>query len=287
MIRVVVTGGGGQLAECLNSVAAEFPEINLVFFSYENLDITKRKNISAVFDSEAPFDFCINCAAYTAVDQAENDEEAAHLVNTIAPALLAKECKDRGITLIHISTDFVFSGTKNNPYREDDEANSISVYGKTKFQGEQAVLRELEQSFIIRTSWLYSEFGNNFVKTMLRLANERSSLSVVNDQFGSPTYAIDLSRAILHIIGSQSQDFGIYHFSNRGELTWYDFAAQIFKLNDSNIDLKPISSHEYPTAAKRPTYSVLDTTKIEKTFGIEIKDWQESLKTMLTRKDGF
>jgi len=285
MTKVLITGAGGQLASCFAKIASEFPKLDLVFLSLDELDITNQKQISSVFNDESPFDYCINCAAYTQVDQAENDEEKAYLVNAAAPGILARECKARDSILIHISTDFVFSGSKLQPYTELDEAEPIGVYGRTKLQGERHIQEVLDRFFIIRTSWLYSEFGNNFVKTMLRLAHERTKLSVVNDQIGSPTYAVDLARAIFTIIDSESKNFGVYHFSNKGELSWYDFAAKIFELKNIKIELLPIATKEYPTLATRPPYSVLDTSKIEKNLEIDLKNWEESLKVALINLD--
>jgi dTDP-4-dehydrorhamnose reductase len=226
--------------------------------------------------------FCINAAAYTAVDKAEIESQKAHLINVIGPTNLAETCKEYGSILLHISTDFIFDGNQTKSYTEIDTPNPSSVYGQTKLDGEKAIQDILKQHFIIRTSWIYSQFGNNFMKTMLRLASERESLSVVNDQTGTPTNAVDLAEVLIKIISSNSQlltsNFGIFNFSNEGHCSWYDFAKKIFEINNIKIDLTPIPTSSYPTPAKRPTQSVLDKTKIKSVFCVIIDCWDESLK---------
>jgi dTDP-4-dehydrorhamnose reductase len=213
------------------------------------------------------------------VDKAESEPEKAHLINCIGAKNLAETCKEFNAKLIHISTDFVFDGSKNEPYSEMDLPNPKGVYGQTKLEGEIAIQEVFDAYFIIRTSWVYSEFGANFMKTMLRLASERSSLNVVNDQIGTPTNAVDLANAILKIVENEnsSTHFGIFNFSNEGQCSWYDFAKKIFEINQVKIDVTPIPSAQFPTPAKRPSYSVLDKSKIKKTFGIQINDWQTTL----------
>jgi dTDP-4-dehydrorhamnose reductase len=290
---VLVTGAGGQLGQSIQFIAANYPTIQFIFCSSSDLDITNKDTCEQVFSQSKP-DFCINAAAYTAVDKAESEPKKAHLINAVGAQNLAEVCKDFGTTLLHISTDFVFDGTSNglsvtNGYTEEDATNPQSVYGQTKLDGEKAIQAILDRYFIIRTSWVYSQFGNNFMKTILRLAKERSSLSIVGDQIGTPTNAVDLAEAILKIIlfsslsfgEGRGEAFGIYHFSNEGECSWYDFAKKIVERNNINIDLQPIPTSSYPTPAQRPKYSVLDKSKIKKTFGIEIKTWKESLKTVI------
>ncbi len=273
---VLVTGAGGQLAQSLEFIAGDFPEIQFHFLSISDLDITKTDNIDASFKALKP-DFCVNTAAYTAVDKAESEVDTAHLINVVGAKNLAESCKKHNATLIHISTDFVFDGVSTIPYTEKDIANPKSVYGKTKKDGEDEIIQSACQYFIIRTSWLYSQFANNFMKTMIRLGNERDSLSVVSDQIGTPTHGVDLAKVIAKVIISKSKNYGIYHFSNEGVASWYDFAKKIFELNNIQIDLKPIPTSEFPTPAERPQYSVLDKTKIKSVFGVEIENWEDSL----------
>lgn len=271
---VLVTGANGQLGQAIQFIAGDYPNIHFVFCSSSDLDITNKQNCDAIFNKEKP-DFCINAAAYTAVDKAESEPKKAHLINCIGAKNLAEACKNFNTKLIHISTDFVFDGSKNEPYNETDLPNPKGVYGQTKLEGEIAIQEVFDAYFIIRTSWVYSQFGNNFMKTMLRLASERTSLSIVNDQIGTPTNAVDLANALLKIIESKTNDqYGIYNFSNEGQCSWFDFAKKIFEINDVKIDLKPIPTTQFPTPAERPKYSVLDKTKIKNAFGISIKSWE-------------
>ena len=264
-------------------IAAEYPEIKFVFCTSSTLNITDLENCEAIFEQYKP-NFCINAAAYTAVDKAESELEKAFAINVTGAKNLAETCKKHNSILIHISTDFVFDGLSNSPYNEDDLTNPTGVYGQTKLDGEKAIQAVFENYFIIRTSWVYSQFGNNFMKTMLRLASERESLSVVNDQIGTPTNAVDLAEVLIKIILKNqkstivNQQSLIFNFSNEGQCSWYDFAAAIFKKNNVLIDLKPIPSTQFPTPAKRPSFSVLDKSKIKNAFGIEIKNWRESLE---------
>ena len=274
---VLVIGGAGQLGQAIQFIAAEYPDVDFVFADVAEADITNPLQLEQLFEKVKP-DFCINAAAYTSVDKAETESELAELVNVEGAMNLAIICQESSTTLIHISTDFVFDGSQSLPYTEESVTNPQSIYGITKRDGEEAIKAILSSHFIIRTSWLYSQFANNFMKTMLKLASERTELKVVNDQKGTPTNAVDLAHAIIKIISSGSKAFGTYHFSSEGEATWYEFAREIFKVNNCKIDLYPISSAEFPTAAKRPIYSVLDKSKIKKAFGIEILPWQESLR---------
>jgi dTDP-4-dehydrorhamnose reductase len=281
---VLVTGSSGQLGQSLQFIAKKHPNIQFEFFDSKALDITNIKNCSEVFSKIKP-QYCINTAAYTAVDKAESESEKARIINVEGAKNLAEACKEYSTTLIHISTDFVFDGSKTVPYTEEDATNPQSVYGQTKLDAEVAIQAIIDHYYIIRTSWVYSQFGPNFMKTMLRLASERTSLSVVNDQIGTPTNAVDLAETILKIIISDFQlpasNFGIYNYSNEGECSWYDFAKRIFEINSVNINLQPIPTTSYPTPAKRPKYSVLDKNKIKTVFGIGIKTWEKSLEMVV------
>ncbi|WP_395060453.1 dTDP-4-dehydrorhamnose reductase [Flavobacterium sp.] len=279
---ILVTGASGQLGQAIQFIASNYPDFEFIFASSQDLDITNQERVNHYFDT-SKIDFCINAAAYTAVDKAESEIEKAEAINIVGPKNLAIACKKNNAKLIHISTDFVFEGSSNKPYLETDATNPLGIYGKTKLDGEQAVMDNTNEYFIIRTSWVYSQFGNNFMKTMLHLASERESLSIVSDQIGSPTNAVDLAKAIMQIVchtersRSANIQYGIYNFSNEGIASWYDFAKEIFKVNNISIDVNPITTEAFPTPAKRPKYSLLDKTKIKSTFGIKIKTWQESL----------
>ncbi|SRR5690606_31217253 len=285
---ILVTGANGQLGQALQKVSKGFFGGEFIFMDSKTLDITDKKNCESIFEQLNP-DFCINCAAYTAVDKAEAEPEAAHKINVLGVKNLSESCQKYRSTLIHLSTDFVFDGEKHTPYTESDATNPKNVYGKTKLEGEQEIQKTLEQYFIIRTSWVYSQFGHNFYKTMLRLASERDTLNVVNDQIGTPTNANCLAQAIVQIIqqvkGDSQPKYGIYHFSNEGTCSWFDFAHKIFELNNIEIDLKPIPTSAYPTPATRPKYSVLDKSKIKNTFGISIKSWHVALEDLATTFD--
>ena len=278
---VLVIGGAGQLGQAIQFIAGDYPDIDFVFADVAEADITNPLQLEQLFEKVKP-NFCINAAAYTAVDKAETESELAELINVEGAMNLAIICQESSATLIHISTDFVFDGSQSLPYTEKSVTNPQSIYGITKRDGEEAIKAILSSHFIIRTSWLYSQFANNFMKTMLKLASERTELKVVNDQKGTPTNAVDLAHAIVKIILSDSKAYGTYHYSNNGEATWYDFAKEIFEVNKCKIKLYPITSSEFPTAAKRPSYSVLDKSKIKDTFGISIKNWQDSLLDVLT-----
>ena len=279
---VLVAGANGQLGQAIQFIALNYPELNFVFCSSTDLDISNLEHCQSVFSKIKP-NYCINAAAYTAVDKAESEPEKAHSINVIGAKNLAEVCKQYSTVLLHISTDFVFDGEKKSPYSESDIPNPTGVYGQTKHDGEREIQKNWEKHFIIRTSWVYSQFGSNFMKTMLRLASERDSLSVVNDQIGTPTNAVDLAEVLIKIIKSQipnpkSQiNFGIYNFSNEGQCSWFDFAKKIFEINNIDIDLRAIPTSSFPTPASRPKYSVLDKTKIKNTFGIVINNWEESI----------
>ena len=281
MKNILVTGADGQLGLCLQEISKQHSTIEFVFSDLKNLDITNKESVNAVFKG-TNFDFCINCAAYTAVDLAESDSDKAKNVNVLAVENLAEACNNTSTKLIHVSTDFVFDGTSSIPYTENDETNPLSVYGKTKLDGETAVQNVLKEFFILRTSWLYSEYANNFMKTMLRLGTERSELGIISDQIGSPTYAKDLARVMVEIIKSDSNEYGVYHYSNEGVASWYDFAKSIFDLSKVKIIVNAIPTSSYPTPAKRPHYSVLDKSKLKKNFGIEIPYWRDSLNEAIS-----
>lgn len=280
MSKILVFGGRGQLGQSLQAVAGD--DERLVFLSSKEADVCNEIQLAALFTSYKP-DIIINCAAYTAVDKAEDEIEKAQLLNTKAPAILAKLCKQYNVELIHISTDFVFAGNKTGWLNELDATEPIGVYGQSKLDGERAIQQIWEKHFIIRTSWLYAEYGNNFVKTMLRLAKEKEQLNVVADQVGSPTYAVDLAKVIFEIIDFSDRAYGIYHYSNDGVASWYDFAHSIFELSNQIIALSPIPTTAFPTPAKRPAYSVLDKSKIKKQFNIQIPHWRDSLKACLKK----
>ena len=254
--------------------------MNFVFRSSSELDIT---DFDAVHEelTSSDYAYCINCAAFTNVDKAEEETDRARLINITGPRNLALNCKESGTVLIHISTDFVFDGYLNVPYNEEDIARPIGFYGDTKYKGERAIINNLDEHFILRTSWLYSENGHNFMKTMIRLGTERETLSVVYDQVGTPTYAKDLADTVLTIIKAHSIDYGVYNYSNEGVASWYDFAKAIFDGMDIELQLHPILSEPYPTPAERPKYSVLDKSKIKNTFGLNIPHWKDSLQVAL------
>jgi dTDP-4-dehydrorhamnose reductase len=280
-MKILVTGAYGQLGNEINCLTDKYPEWQFLFTDVDSLDITNENALEIWFQNNRP-NYVVNCAAYTAVDKAETDVETANKVNALAPKLLGKFSKKFDARLIHISTDYVFDGEAFTPYSEETEVNPKSIYGETKLKGEQNCIKENSETIIIRTSWLYSSFGNNFVKTMLRLGSERGRLNVVYDQIGTPTYAADLAGAILEIIAIAEEipeKFvpGIYHYSNEGVASWYDFAKAVFEISVVNCAVSPVRSVEYPTPAKRPNFSVLDKSKIKNTFGITILYWRDSL----------
>jgi len=280
MRNILITGGKGQLATSIKEQVWNLKDYNFVFVDFDELDITKAEEVNAFFRAAKP-DFCVNCAAYTAVDRAESEKDKAESINTDGAMNLAIACQKNETKLIHISTDFVFDGNLSRPYTEKDEPNPIGVYGLTKSNGEKAIKSKLKEYFILRTAWLYSEYGTNFLKTMLRLGEERKELSIVNDQFGTPTYAGDLAKVILKIITEDFQKYGTYHYSNEGVTSWYDFAKAIFEHGEKKITLRPIPTEEFPTAAKRPAYSALDKSKIKAGLDIQIAHWRDRLHNFL------
>ncbi len=281
MKKILVVGANGQLGKCLQTVAADYEWSHLFkFLSSEDLDITDSHAVLSVLEKEKP-DFCINAAAYTAVDLAEKESEKAFGVNAEGPRNLAEACKDVKATLIHISTDYVFDGDTEISYDEENFTHPKSVYGASKLKGEELVLDSNPKSIIIRTSWLYSEHNKNFVKTMLQLFGDREEIGVVNDQFGQPTNANDLAEAIMQIINSDRSTSGVFHFSNYPETTWYAFAEKIAEFSGSQIKINPLTTEQYPTPAARPHRSTMALDKIELTYGIEPKHWENSLQECL------
>ncbi|MBU2554064.1 MAG: dTDP-4-dehydrorhamnose reductase [Bacteroidetes bacterium] len=282
MINILVTGSNGQLGSELQRLADDFPEFRFTFTDIAELDLTNEEKVKAWFDANEP-DVCLNCAAYTAVDKAEEERELAMLVNKTAVAILAKQCTRLNTLLVHVSTDYVFDGKNFKPYTEEDQTAPISYYGLTKLQGEIAVKDFAKRYLIIRTSWLYSAFGNNFVKTMIRLGKERDSLGVVFDQIGTPTYAGDLAKAML-VATEQLSDKEIkevFHYSNEGVISWYDFAVAIMEEAHLSCEVRAIESKDFPTKTNRPFYSVLNKSKIKSQLHIEVPYWRTSLKKMI------
>jgi len=283
MPKILVTGANGQLGSELRELHQSFRDFEFHFFTRNDLNIAEAQEVAAAFVTIRP-DYCINCAAYTAVDKAESESELAFLINETGTYNLASACKEYNSKFIHISTDYVFDGKGELPYKEDYPTQPLNVYGASKLGGETACMKANAESIIIRTSWVYSSYGNNFVKTMLRLMQSRESLNVVADQKGIPTYAADLAKAIMEIIVSGNWREGIYHYSNPGEaITWFDFAMAIKEKIQSPCQVNPIPSSEYPTPAKRPSYSVLDSEKIRTAFGLQIPHWEASLNQCLSR----
>ncbi len=282
MNNIVVFGASGQLGSCLKTFA-EKNEITSIYFPPETeANILDEDALKQVFEKYKP-SFSINCAAYTAVDKAEDDYEMAFKINKTGAENLARHCAKSGSALVHISTDFVFKGDKPSLLSEDDTAEPINVYGQTKLDGELAVTAILKQHFIIRTSWLYSEYGNNFVKTMLKLGAERDELRIIVDQVGTPTYGMDLAACIMHVIAGAGEAYGTYHYSNEGVASWYDFAKAIFDISGTEVRALPVKTSEYITKAVRPAYSIMDKSKIKHTFNIEIPYWRDSLTTCIDR----
>ncbi len=279
IINILVTGANGQLGNECRVLANAHPEYHFVFVDREDFSIADKSAVDTLFNSHQ-FDACINCAAYTAVDLAEKEKEAAYQTNAEAVGYLADACKQHNALFIHISTDYVFDGSNANGYDVDDATGPLNVYGESKLAGEILALEKNTDSIVIRTAWVYSSFGNNFVKTMMRLMKERESIGVVDDQIGSPTYAADLAKTIFTILSvEQKIPGGIYHYSNEGVISWYDFALAINEIGGyASCKVNPISSSSYPVPAKRPQYSILKKDKIKAALGITIPHWRESLE---------
>jgi len=281
MKKILVTGSNGQLGQSLQKIAEKNKGFQFVFTDYETLDITNKEEVLNFFWQLEP-DFCINAAAYTAVDLAETELEKAFLINADGAENLAEACKENNAQFIHVSTDYVFDGTNNLAYTEEDFPNPIGVYGASKLAGEELALEANPETIIIRTSWVYSEFGKNFVKTMLHLFSIKDELNVVADQFGQPTNATDLAEAIMEIVKSNKKTPGIYNFSNEGKISWYDFAKKIAEISQSSVIINPIETSQYPTPAKRPQNSTLDLEKIKTSYLVKIKPWEESLQKTIS-----
>jgi dTDP-4-dehydrorhamnose reductase len=276
MKKILVTGANGQLGKELRDLAAQFSAYEFLFLSREDMPIHHFELVRHFFDQFKP-DFCINCAAYTAVDKAESENELAKLINTESVDILSAVAAAADCRFVHISTDYVYSGDGSRPYIETDPTGPLSVYGKTKLDGEIAAIKNDPLAVIIRTSWVYSVYGHNFVKTMLRLMKDRPEISVVSDQIGSPTNAADLASCIMHIICSTNWHPGVYNFSNEGQISWFEFALEIGRITASSCVVHPIPTSAYPTPAQRPLYSVMDKHKICKTYGLDLNNWKESL----------
>ena len=284
--KILVTGANGQLGKEFRAIEQHYPHYKFLFAGHADLAIEDAHAIEAYFNAQLP-SICINCAAYTAVDKAEMEKEQAIKTNAEAVGLLASACNKSKAQFIHISTDYVFDGNSSTPYIEEDKTDPVNHYGLSKLKGEQLAIQKNADAIIIRTSWVYSEYGNNFVKTMMRLMKDRNSINVVNDQVGSPTYAADLAEAIMKIIQitteSEKAPSGVYHYSNEGSISWYEFAVAIKELTGSNCKVNPIPSSQYPTPARRPHYSLLNKSKIKSTYGLNIPHWRESLVRCLKR----
>ncbi|PUZ30579.1 dTDP-4-dehydrorhamnose reductase [Chitinophaga costaii] len=287
MKNILITGASGQLGQAFKSIATQYPDFAFLFTDREELDITQADAVNAYFEQHQ-VDALINCAAYTAVDKAESEEELAFKLNFEAVLYLAQASFAHKATFIQLSTDYVFDGKHYRPYTENDEPNPSSMYGASKLRGEAAAQGENPDAIILRTSWLYSEFGQNFAKRMKELMAERTELNIVFDQTGTPTYAVDLAGVTLKMLGHkfeypEAQLAGVYHYSNEGVTSWYDFAVAIKQLTGSSCELLPITTDQYPTPAERPAYSVFNKNKIKETLGIAIPYWTDSLKVCLSK----
>ena len=281
-MNILVTGCNGQLGNEIQLLEKEYPQHTYFNTDVAELDITNQLAVNDFINRHA-IDGVINCAAYTAVDKAEGDKELCTTLNTVAPSYLAAAIDKRGGWIIHVSTDYVFDGTHHTPYVETDTPSPDSVYGSTKLAGELGVSKFCKKHMIIRTAWLYSAFGNNFVKTMIRLGKEKTELGVIFDQIGTQTYSLDLAVAIMTAV-DKGIETGVYHYSNEGVISWYDVTTAIHRIAGiKDCKVRPLHTSEYPTAANRPAYSVLDKTKIKQTYGIEIPYWEDSLKECIER----
>jgi len=272
---ILVTGANGQLGQCFQKQAKKYPNFKFLYRSSKELDITAKEALEQFFEQHQ-IDFCINTAAYTNVEQAENEKEKSFLVNAEGAKNIAEICKKYKAVLFHFSTDYVFNGQSQKPYEETDEVDPINIYGASKLEGEQEIQSTIDQYFILRTSWLYSEFGHNFFRTILRKADEKAELNITTSQIGTPTNANDLAEVVMKIIGSESKEYGVYHFSNEGQATWYDFATEILNYSEKMDQVALNKTGFFKTLAKRPEYSVLSKEKITNQFG-PVEDWRKSL----------
>lgn len=280
MKKILVTGANGQLGRCIQDAAADFPDLEFVFVSKETLDIENTALLKDFF-REKKFSHCINTAAYTNVENAEREPEKAFAINAEAVKNLATVCKEHDVVLLHISTDYVFDGKKGSPYLEPDLTNPINVYGDSKLKGEQFIQEICDKFFILRTSWLYSQYGHNFLKTILKYGEEGKPLTITTEQTGTPTNANDLAKALLHVVAQDSTDYGVYHYSNSGQTTWFGFAEEILKQTEKLKDANLAKTNHYRTFAARPEYSVLDNTNAQNKLKLKYIDWQESLQSVL------
>ncbi|WP_198403807.1 dTDP-4-dehydrorhamnose reductase [Aquimarina aggregata] len=279
-IKILVTGSSGQLGQCIKNIERDYRELHFYFANSKELDITQKQQIQNFFSNKS-FDFIINCAAYTNVEQAEKEPKKAFLVNAQGVKNIAEVCKETNMTLVHISTDYVFDGKKKTPYNEDDVTNPINEYGKSKLAGEKYIQEILDKYFIIRTSWLYSEFGHNFFKTILKKLESESQLTITTSEIGTPTNANDLVKFILFLIEVETSDYGVFHYSNLGETTWFDFAKEILKLSGKLDTIKLEKTDNYVIFADRPGYSILSKVKSLQYFNLEILNWKLSLKKLI------
>jgi dTDP-4-dehydrorhamnose reductase len=282
MKKILVTGANGQLGKELRALASSFSDYEFLFLSRQDLPIHHYELVRNTFAAFKP-DYCINCAAYTAVDKAETEKDLAFIINAESVGILAAVAASMQCKFIHVSTDYVYDGYYTGAHHENDLPKPVSVYGESKLKGEQEAVANNPESVIIRTSWVYSVFGNNFVKTMVRLMNEREEISVVDDQKGSPTWAADLASFIMHIVNYQSWNPGLYNFSNEGAINWFEFATEIKRLLESSCKLNPIPTSAYPTPAKRPANSLMSKEKINRVFGYTAPDWKDSLSKCMAQ----
>ena len=281
-MKILITGANGQLGKCIKDVSINYPEYDFLFTGKEELDITSEDSISNLFSTQR-FDYCINAAAYTHVEKAETNKKQAFLVNAKGAKYLAKQCNNNNTVLLQISTDYVFDGKKGTPYTEEDQTNPINVYGASKLEGERLVKEFSEKYYIVRTSWLYSNYGHNFYNSITRFAKEGRDLKITTEQTGTPTNALDLSKAILKIISFNSNNFGVYHVSNTGKSTWYDFAKAILKNTEQISTSKLVKVNYFSTFAARPNFSVLNTEKFTNEFGFLLPPWKKSLKKIISK----
>ncbi len=286
MKKILVTGANGQLGKELRALADSFPGYDFLFLSREDLPIHHFELVRNTFAAFKP-DYCINCAAYTAVDRAESEKELAFIINGEAVGILAAVTAAMNCKFIHISTDYVYDGSAKEAHKEEDKPKPVSVYGESKLKGEEEAFANNHEAVVIRTSWVYSFYGNNFVKTMIRLMKEREEIGVVNDQYGSPTWASDLAAFIMHVVQYKTWHPGVYNFSNEGAITWFDFAMEIKKLMGSSCKVNPIPTSSYPTPAKRPANSLMSKEKIKQVFGYIPVDWKLSLKTCMAQLEAL
>lgn len=282
MKNILVTGANGQLGRCLKDLSKEYPKFNFYFASRSQLDLGNPESIQDFFNSHN-IDYCINTGAYTNVEKAESESELAHKINAEAVRQLAALCAEKKAVLIHVSTDYVFDGTKDTPYLEENQTHPLNVYGASKLEGEKAIQGSLETYFILRTSWLYSQYGHNFLKSILKFADEKRDLTITTEQIGTPTNANDLAAAIMHIVTSKSKAYGIYHFSNEGEATWFDFAKEILRQTQRLEEVRLAETDYYPTFAQRPKYSVLNKHKFTSRFNVPIIPWEQSLAEVIKK----